>query len=117
MLIKRTNRVANGTRLSKALANLTGGALDRRTFLKRSGLTIGGLAAASALSLGRVEEAKAQGAASSGIKKIKTVCNHCAVGCTIIAEVDKGVWGMPWLSEAKKDVISCDKLRGLANTV
>ncbi|MFP6735596.1 MAG: molybdopterin-dependent oxidoreductase, partial [Rhodospirillales bacterium] len=92
MLIKRTNRVANGTRLSKALANLTGGALDRRTFLKRSGLTIGGLAAASALSLGRVEEAKAQGAASSGIKKIKTVCNHCAVGCTIIAEVDKGVW-------------------------
>ena len=26
MLIKRTNRVANGTRLSKALANLTGGA-------------------------------------------------------------------------------------------
>jgi len=22
---------------------------------------------------------------------------------------------MPWLSEAMKDVISCDKLRGLAN--
>jgi hypothetical protein len=28
----------------------------------------------------------------------------------------KGVWGMPWLSEAKKDVISCDKLRGGANS-
>ena len=27
----------------------------------------------------------------------------------------KGVWGMPRLSEAKKDVISCEKLRGLAN--
>jgi hypothetical protein len=27
----------------------------------------------------------------------------------------KGVWGMPRLSEAKKDVISCDKLRGSAN--
>jgi formate dehydrogenase major subunit len=92
MLIKRTNRVANGTRLSKALANLTGGALDRRAFLKKSGLTIGGLAAASALSLGRVEEAQAQGAASGTLKNIKTVCNHCAVGCTIIAEVDKGVW-------------------------
>ena len=25
-------------------------------------------------------------------------------------EVSKGVWGMPRLSEAKKDVISCDKL-------
>ena len=24
-------------------------------------------------------------------------------------EVTKGVWRMPWLSEAKKDVISCDK--------
>ena len=30
-------------------------------------------------------------------------------------KVNKGVWGMPWLSEATKDVISCDKLRGLAN--
>ena len=28
----------------------------------------------------------------------------------------KGVWGMPRLSEAKKDVISCDKLRVLAHT-
>ena len=28
----------------------------------------------------------------------------------------KGVWGMPRLSEAKKDVISCEKLRGLAYT-
>jgi len=24
---------------------------------------------------------------------------------------------MPWVLEAKKDVISCDKLRGLANTI
>ena len=31
-------------------------------------------------------------------------------------KIMKGVWRMPWLSEAKKDVISCDKLRGLANT-
>ena len=31
-------------------------------------------------------------------------------------KVRKGIWGMPWLSEATKDVISCDKLRGLANT-
>lgn len=31
-------------------------------------------------------------------------------------KVNKGVWRMPWLLEAKKDVISCDKLGGLANT-
>jgi hypothetical protein len=35
----------------------------------------------------------------------------------IVKKVNKGVWGMPWLSEAKKDVISCDKLRGLAHTI
>ena len=32
-------------------------------------------------------------------------------------KVTKSAWGMPWLSEAKKDVISCDKLRGGANNL
>ncbi len=30
-------------------------------------------------------------------------------------ERTKGAWGMPWLSEAKKDVTSCEKPRGGAN--
>ena len=30
---------------------------------------------------------------------------------------NKGVWGMPWLSEAMKGVISCEKLRGSAHTI
>ncbi len=34
----------------------------------------------------------------------------------IVIELIKGVWRMPRLLEAKKDVISCEKLRGLANT-
>ena len=33
-----------------------------------------------------------------------------------LEKVEKGVWGMPRLSEAMKDVISCDKLRGSAHT-
>ncbi len=33
----------------------------------------------------------------------------------LLKKVNKGVWGMPWLSEAMKDVISCDKLGGFAN--
>jgi hypothetical protein len=32
-------------------------------------------------------------------------------------KLNKGVWGMPRLSEAKKDVISCEKLRGSAHTM
>ena len=30
-------------------------------------------------------------------------------------KVGKGVWRMPWLLQAMKDVISCDKPRGGAN--
>jgi hypothetical protein len=30
-------------------------------------------------------------------------------------EANKGVRGMPWLSETTKDVVSCEKLRGAAN--
>ena len=46
---------------------------------------------------------------------------HNAKGCDggdkiVLKEVNKGVWGMPRLSEAKKDVISCEKLRGSANS-
>ncbi len=33
----------------------------------------------------------------------------------ISKKVSKGVWGMPRLSEAKKDVISCEKLREVAS--
>jgi hypothetical protein len=33
----------------------------------------------------------------------------------IFEKVIKSAWRMPWLSEAKKDVTSCDKLRGGAN--
>jgi hypothetical protein len=32
----------------------------------------------------------------------------------VTKKVDKSVRGMPWLSEAKKDVLSCEKLRGTA---
>ena len=32
-------------------------------------------------------------------------------------KLDKGAWGMPRLSEAKKDAISCEKLRGSAHTM
>ena len=91
MLSKTSNGVANGPRLKKALAGVIGGSMDRRTFLKRSGVTAGGAVLASAVPLGMVKEAKAQSAAKA-MKKIKSVCTHCAVGCTVIAEVDNGVW-------------------------
>ena len=95
MLRKMTNGVAKGPRLSKSLAGLTGGGVDRRTFLKRSGLAAGGVAVASALPFGITK--KAVGATRAGtymdkVKTVKTVCTHCAVGCTVLAEVQAGVW-------------------------
>jgi len=91
MLRKKTDGVAIGPRLSSALTELTGGAIDRRTFLKRSGLTIGGLAAAATLKDGMVQKAAAaEGAGNVEIRK--SVCTHCSVGCTVLAEVAGGVW-------------------------
>ena len=95
MLRKKTNGVARGPRLSTVRVELGTQAIDRRTFLKRSGLTIGGAAAVTALSGGMVQRANAQTAPATEAPKLdtkKTVCTHCAVGCTVIAELDHGVW-------------------------
>ncbi|HHZ68932.1 MAG TPA: formate dehydrogenase [Methylococcaceae bacterium] len=70
--------------------------LDRRTFLQHSGLTVGGAAIASAFPLTLMETAQATTKAvankSSEIKKIRSVCTHCSVGCGVIAEVQNGIW-------------------------
>jgi formate dehydrogenase major subunit len=84
--------VANGPRLSKALAGVTGSAIDRRTFLKRSGLTAGAAAVASTLPMGMVKKATAAVGATGDVKTILTVCNYCAVGCSVVAEVQGGTW-------------------------
>ncbi len=69
----------------------TTGAIDRRTFLRGSGLTIGGLTAIAATG-GTVTAANAQGAINNAVTSIKSVCTHCSVGCTVLAEVENGVW-------------------------
>jgi formate dehydrogenase major subunit len=69
--------------------------IDRRTFLRRSGLGVGAGIAASSLAL--VKKARAaQGqepAVGKGSVEVKrTVCSHCSVGCAIDAVVENGVW-------------------------
>ena len=93
MLTRKTNGVASGPRLSKALGGMAASAIDRRTFLKRSGIAAGTMAAASGMSFGMVRKARAQQAAAAGEVEIrKSVCTHCSVGCTVMAEVVDGVW-------------------------
>src|SRR3954462_7713206 len=93
MLIKRTECQASRGTLANAFAGQTQGHLDRRTFVRRSGLTVGGLAAIGTLPLATVRKADAAGSmATSGATIRKNVCTHCSVGCTVMAEVSNGVW-------------------------
>ncbi|ARP93150.1 formate dehydrogenase subunit alpha [Bordetella genomosp. 13] len=68
--------------------------MDRRTFLRRSGLGVGAGLAATQLSLVTRAEA-AEGKIAVGDSKIsvrRTVCSHCSVGCAVDAVVENGVW-------------------------
>ena len=68
--------------------------MDRRAFLKRSGIGVGVGLAASQLSLMRKAQAKDPVAADSGSKQVvrRTVCSHCSVGCAVDAVVENGIW-------------------------
>jgi len=93
MLIKKTSGVARRPRLKSALTSVVGGTLDRRAFLARSGLVAGGAALASFAPAGAVKKAEAAGEGAMGdMTKVKSVCTHCSVGCTVIAEVSNGTW-------------------------
>jgi len=69
--------------------------MDRRAFLRRSGLGVGAGLAASQLML--VKKVKAADGAktldgSGTVVVRRTVCTHCSVGCASDAVVENGVW-------------------------
>src|SRR5665647_794337 len=68
--------------------------MDRRAFLRRSGLGVGvGLAASQLTLVKKAGAAQATAAIGDGKIEIKrTVCTHCSVGCEVDAVVENGVW-------------------------
>ena len=70
--------------------------IDRRTFLRNSGIAAGGTAFAAAIPLSMMKKAEAyvddEQAPVSAVKQVRSVCSHCSVGCGIIAEVENGIW-------------------------
>ena len=92
MLIKRTERQTRRSHLAATVGNQAAGGLDRRTFLRKSGLVASGLATIGALPLATVQKAEAAGPNIAGATIRKSICTHCAVGCTVTAEVSNGVW-------------------------
>src|SRR5919202_720638 len=93
MLVKRRAGGSVRQNLAETLATVAGGAASRRAFLERSGLAAGGLAALASLPQAMVRKAEA-GPVRADVKTDvrKNVCVHCSVGCTVIAEVQNGVW-------------------------
>ncbi|MGH8864480.1 MAG: molybdopterin-dependent oxidoreductase, partial [Burkholderiales bacterium] len=85
---------AQPTRPSRFVQAVPAGTMDRRTFLKRSGLTVGLGAAVSQLPFNMIGRAKAESAAAKGgaTEMHRTVCTHCSVGCAVDAVVQNGVW-------------------------
>lgn len=73
-----------------------GEAINRRTFLKRSGVALGAGAAASMFAPQLMKKAQAAAGFSpmAGVKTEirRSVCTHCSVGCGVVAEVQNGVW-------------------------
>ncbi|MCA0423838.1 MAG: formate dehydrogenase subunit alpha [Proteobacteria bacterium] len=92
MLIKRKSRDVRRS-VAGAFGETNGAGLDRRGFLRKSGLTAGGLAALSSLTFGSVRTAEA-GPILPNVPTIrkKNICTHCSVGCSVIAELQNGVW-------------------------
>ena len=99
MLTKRKIGEARRGNLQAVTAGLALGAMnrsrqtmDRRTFLQRSGLAVGGLAAIGQLGAVRKAKAAPGPVPVAAVEIRKNVCTHCSVGCAIDAVVENGVW-------------------------
>src|SRR5438067_1095088 len=88
---KATATAVSQPRLARGLSGVLAKTMDRRTFLKRSGVGVGGAAVAAQLPFNITERAEAK--AETGKLEVKrTVCTHCSVGCSIDAVTENGVW-------------------------
>jgi len=87
MLLTRKSdsaRVA-GPRLARAIGSRIA-TMDRRAFLKRSGLAAGVGAFASQLPYSTMGEAEAANDSPKVAQEVhRTVCTHCSVGCAVDA--------------------------------
>ena len=83
------------TRKGDSESSRAGASLDRRTFLRHSGLAVGAAAMVGGLQLQMMRRAEAEettGNAEKDVEIRRSVCTHCSVGCGVIAEVKHGVW-------------------------
>lgn len=97
MLTKKSSAATGSARrLRGSAARALGQTMDRRAFLKRSGLGVGAGAIATQLPynfIGAAEAAAPGVSRGEGKAEVRrTVCTHCSVGCAADAIVRNGVW-------------------------
>ncbi|CAM3823478.1 formate dehydrogenase subunit alpha [Bordetella tumulicola] len=101
LLTKKTAAASDNAAESNFVQSLRRGlsqalpTMDRRSFLRRSGIGVGaGLAAAPLALVRRADAAETQeilvGKTKTSVRR--TVCTHCSVGCAVDAVVENGVW-------------------------
>jgi formate dehydrogenase major subunit len=66
--------------------------MDRRAFLKRSGVTAGAGLLAAQLPFSMIGQAAVKDENEGKGEVRRTVCTHCSVGCAVDAVVQNGVW-------------------------
>src|SRR5438128_4654210 len=80
------------SRLSRSLSGMRAKTMDRRAFLKRSGVAVGAGAFATQLPCNMIGKAEAADDKGDKVEVKRTVWTHCSVGCAIDAVVQDGVW-------------------------
>lgn len=94
-LTRRTSSANSAPTLNTPAASLLGSTVDRRGFLKTSGLGAGGAAVLAVGGAGMVKKVRAaENYPKAGVEttEVHSICTHCSVGCGVIAEVQNGVW-------------------------
>ena len=100
LLTRKSSPAGAGAPVSSLVSSLSRGVsraiptMDRRAFLRRSGLGVGAGLAAGQLTLVRKAQAQTSEApkAAAAVSVKRTVCGHCSVGCAVDAVVENGVW-------------------------
>ncbi|MEP7206827.1 MAG: molybdopterin-dependent oxidoreductase, partial [Casimicrobiaceae bacterium] len=93
LLTKKSDGFAAAGPRLRRLSGAKAPTMDRRAFLKRSGLVAGAGAFASQLPYGAIGKAEAAKEGEAVKREVhRTVCTHCSVGCSIDAVVENGVW-------------------------
>src|SRR4051812_49922708 len=88
---KASSSAVPQAKLARGLSGVLAKTIDRRAFLKRSGLGIGAGAVASQLPFSMIGTAEAKEEAGK-VEAKRTVCTHFSVGCSVGAVVQNGGW-------------------------